>query len=175
MPGAIEELSRIDLSEVREEVGSRAFERGRSYARAQRVAAVDWDPSDLTLKGTVVGTSPYVTIAYFAEVDGRLEFDAGECSCPVGYDCKHAAALAIAVVEGHVCVPDAGGGSRPRQVATDAPFWERSLRELISAPAPAAAGERPLAIELSLQSGNAGQALMARLMRPGARGGWVNG
>jgi superfamily II DNA or RNA helicase len=175
MPGAIEELSGIDLSEVREEVGSRAFERGRSYARAQRVAAVDWDPSDLTLKGTVVGASPYVTIAYLAEVDGGLEFDAGECSCPVGYDCKHAAALVIAVVEGHVGVPDAGGASGPRQVATDAPSWERSLRELISAPAPAAAGERPLAIELSLQSGNAGRQLMARLMRPGARGGWVNG
>ena len=174
MPGAIEELSGIDLSEVREEVGSRAFERGRGYARAQRVAAIDWDPSDLTLKGTVVGTSPYVTIAYFAEVDGGLEFDAGECSCPVGYDCKHVAALVIAVVEGHAGVPDAGGASRPRQVATGAPSWERSLRELIDAPA-VTAGARPLAIELSLQSGNAGRQLVARLMRPGARGGWVNG
>jgi len=174
MHGAIDELSGIDLSGVREEVGSRAFERGRSYARAQRVAAVDWDPSDLTLKGTVVGTSPYVTTAYLAEVDGGLEFDAGECSCPVGYDCKHAAALVIAVVEGHICIPDAGGVSPPRQAATDAPPWERSLLQLIDAPA-ATAGERPLAIELSLQSGNAGRQLMARLMRPGARGGWVNG
>jgi SNF2-related domain/SWIM zinc finger len=174
MGGAIDELSRIDLSEVREEVGSRSFSRGRGYARNQRVVAVDWDPSDLTLKGTVVGTAPYVTTAYLVEVDGGFAFDAGECSCPVGYDCKHAAALVIAVVEGRVSVPNAGSASPPRQAATDVPSWEQSLLELIDAPA-APAGERPLAIELSLQSGNAGQQLMARLMRPGARGGWVNG
>jgi superfamily II DNA or RNA helicase len=175
MHGAIDELSGIDLSEVREEVGSRSYERGRGYARARRVVAVDWDPSDLTLKGSVIGTAPYVTIVYLAEVGGRLAFDAGECSCPVGYDCKHAAALVIAVVEGRVSVPNAGSASPPRQAATDVPPWERSLLELIDAPAPAAAGEQPLAIELSLQSGNAGRQLIARLMRPGARGGWVNG
>jgi len=172
--GAVDELDRIDLSEVREEVGSRSYERGRGYARAQRVLAVDWDPSDLTLKGTVVGTAPYVTIVHLAEVDGGLAFDAGECSCPVGYDCKHAAALVIAVVEGRVSVPNAGRASRPHPAATDAPPWERSLRALVDGPA-APAGEQPLAIELSLQLGNAGQQLMARLMRPGARGGWVNG
>lgn len=122
----------------------------------------------------MVGTAPYVTTAYLVEVDRGLAFDAGECSCPVGYDCKHAAALVIAVVEGRVSVPNAGSASPPRQAATDVPSWERSLLELIDAPA-APAGERPLAVELSLQSGNAGQQLMARLMRPGARGGWVNG
>jgi superfamily II DNA or RNA helicase len=174
MGGAVDELSGIDLSEVREEVGSRSFERGRAYARANRVLVVDWDPSELTLKGTVVGTAPYVTTAYLAEVDGGLEFDAGRCSCPVGYDCKHAAALVIAVVEGRVSVPNAGSASPSRRVATGVPSWERSLLELIDAPA-VPAGERPLAIELSLQPGNAGQQLMARLMRPGARGGWVNG
>jgi len=173
VPGVVEALSGIDLSEVREEVGSRAFERGRSYARARRVAAVDWDPSGLTLKGTVVGTSPYVTIAYFAEVDGGLEFDAGECSCPVGYDCKHAAALVIAVIEGRVSVPSAGRALAARDEPPDEPSWERSLRELIGAPPPT--GERPLAIELSLRSDHRGQQLVARLMRPGARGGWVNG
>jgi len=173
MSGAVGELSGIDLSEVREEVGSRAFERGRSYARARRVVAVDWDPDDLTLTGTVVGTSPYVTIVRLAEVDGGLEFDAGECSCPVGYDCKHAAALVIAVVEGGVSVPNAGRARAAREEPPDAPSWERSLRALIGAPA--AAGGRPLAIELSLHLDHRGQQLMARLMRPGARGGWVNG
>ena len=172
--GAVDELTRIDLAEVREEVGSRSYERGRAYARARRVVAVDWDPEELTLKGTVVGTAPYVTIAHLAEVDGGLAFDTGRCSCPVGYDCKHAAALVIAVVEGHVSVEGAGSAPLLRQDATEAPSWERSLLELIDAPRPSA-GERPLAIELSLKSGHTGQQLMARLMRPGARGGWVNG
>jgi len=174
MHGTIDELSGIDLSEVRGEVGSRSYERGRAYARARRVVAVEWDPSDLTLRGTVVGTAPYVTTAHFAEVDGGLAFDAGECSCPVGYDCKHAAALVIAVVEERVSVPNVGSASPPRQAASDAPAWERSLRALIDTPT-APAGERPLAIALSLRPGHGGRQLMARLMRPGARGGWVNG
>ncbi len=173
MPGAIEELSGIDLSGVRDEVGSRSFDRGRAYARAQRVAAVDWDPSDLTLRGTVVGTAPYVTTAYFVEVDGSLAFDAGECTCPVGYDCKHVAAVVIAVAEERVSIPGARSAARPRSASPGAPLWEQSLRELIDAPAPA--GERQLAVELSLRSGHSGPQLMARLMRPGARGGWVNG
>jgi len=175
MPGAVDELSGIDLSEVREEVGSRSFERGRAYARAKRVLAVDWDPSELTLKGTVIGTAPYVTTAYLAEVDGGLAFDVGECTCPVGHDCKHVAAIVIAVAEERVSIPGARGASRRRPTSPGAPAWEQSLRELIDAPAAASAGERPLAIELSLRPGQRGPQLMARLMRPGARGGWVNG
>ncbi len=173
MPGAIDELSEIDLSEVREEVGSRSFDRGRTYARAQRVVAVDWDPSDLTLRGTVVGTAPYVTTAYLAEVDRGLVFDGGECTCPVGYDCKHVAAIVIAVAEERVSIPGARSAARSRPTSSGAPLWELSLRELIDAPA--LAGKRPLAVELSLRSGHSGPQLMARLMRPGARGGWVNG
>jgi superfamily II DNA or RNA helicase len=170
MHGEIDELSEIDLSEVKEAVGSRSFERGRSYARSRRVMDVEWDPSDLALSGLVAGTTLYSTAAYFADADGSLEFEDGECTCPVGYNCKHVAAILIAA---------AGEGAqrarrRARPATTDAPAWERSLRALVDAPA-AAAGERRLAIELSLQSGRAGQQLMARLMRPGARGGWVNG
>ena len=173
MPGAIDELSRIDLSEVREEVGSRSFDRGRAYARNQRVVAVDWDPSDLTLRGTVIGTAPYVTTAYFAEVDGGLALDAGECTCPVGYDCKHVAAIAIAVAEERVSIPGVRSASPRGPASPGASAWEQSLLELIDARAPA--GDRSLAIELSLRPGRSGPQLMARLMRPGARGGWVNG
>ncbi|MGH2936827.1 MAG: DEAD/DEAH box helicase [Solirubrobacterales bacterium] len=65
---------------------------------------------------------------------------------------------------------------RPRSSPDKAagPSWERSLRALIDAPV-AVTGEKPLAIELSLQPVGRGLGLMARLMRPGARGGWVNG
>ena len=181
MHGVIDELSGIDLSEVRQEVGSKSFQRGRAYARAQRVAAVDWDPSELTLQGTVIGTAPYVTTAYFASVDGGLAFDGGECTCPVGYDCKHVAAILIAAAGERVSVPAARSPARSRPTSPGAPAWEQSLRELIEAPA-GSPGERPLAIELSLRPGQSGPRpghsglrLMARLMRPGARGGWVNG
>jgi len=71
-------------------------------------------------------------------------------------------------------------GGPPRQLAAEVqpPSWETPLRALIGGPAPQAAGN-PLAIELTLRAGGvAGRGaprLMARLMRPGARGGWING
>src|ERR1035441_1223396 len=64
------------------------------------------------------------------------------------------------------------------QAAAEPRSWEQPLRALIDAPAARAAGN-PLAIELSLHaSGLAGGGpprLLAKLMRAGARGGWVNG
>jgi superfamily II DNA or RNA helicase len=172
MHGAIDELSEIDLSEVKQAVGSKSFGRGRSYAGGRRVMDVEWDPSDLTLSGLVAGTALYTTTAYFADADGGLEFEDGECTCPVGYNCKHVAAIAIAAAGEGAGAQRARPRARP--ATTDAPAWERSLRALVDAPA-APAGERPLAIELSLRPGNGRPRLMARLMRPGARGGWVNG
>ncbi|HZE04458.1 MAG TPA: DEAD/DEAH box helicase, partial [Solirubrobacteraceae bacterium] len=56
--------------------------------------------------------------------------------------------------------------------------WERTLRPLVVARSARSTGT-PLAIELKLSApryhGNGQPLLMARLMRPGARGGWVNG
>ncbi|HMA26435.1 MAG TPA: SWIM zinc finger family protein, partial [Solirubrobacterales bacterium] len=178
MHGTIEVRSAVDLSEVREAVGSRSFGRGRSYERNQSVVAIEWDPSDLTLTGSVAGTTLYTTTTYFAEANGSLAFEDGECTCPVGYNCKHVAAIVIAAAGEGAGAQNARLGLRARTAASDAPAWEESLRALIDIPA-APAGERPLAIELSLRSGGAPgrrrPRLMARLMRPGARGGWVNG
>jgi len=53
--GAISELSDVELSEVEAAVGSRSFDRGRSYARRNRVAAIEWDATAETLSGSVVG------------------------------------------------------------------------------------------------------------------------
>jgi len=178
MQGTIQELSTIDLSAVREAVGAMSFGRGRGYERNQRVVAIEWDASDLTLTGSVAGTALYTTTAYFADADGSLAFEDGECTCPVGYDCKHVAAIVIAAAGEHVGAQGARLGLRAHPPAIDAGAWEQSLRALIDAPT-APAGERPLAIELSLRpGGRPGRSrprLMARMMRPGARGGWVNG
>jgi len=111
---------------------------------------------------------------------GTLAFDAGECTCPVGYNCKHVAAIVIAAMGGH-------GARRPAQAlrpprgaagALEAPSWEQPLRALIDAPGTQPTGS-PLAIELALRgsglTGGGPPRLIARLMRPAARGGWVNG
>jgi superfamily II DNA or RNA helicase len=179
---ATSELCDIDLSEVQSAVGSRSFDRGRAYARRGRVAKVEWDPDADTLIGSVVGQGAlYDTAAFFVGgPGGALEFENGECTCPIGYNCKHVAAIVIAAT-------DVRGARRlalrlrSAGQPVDAPppqSWETPLRALVEA-APAQATGKPLAIELALHaSGLAGRGaprLMARLMRPGARGGWING
>jgi superfamily II DNA or RNA helicase len=177
----IAELSDVELAEVEAAVGQSSFERGRGYAR-NRVVTIKWDPDAETLMGSVVGQGAlYDTAAFFAaDPDGALAFDDGECTCPVGYNCKHVAAIVIAAIDGRAAGRAVRDRRPVRKVATAAqpPAWDKPLRALIDAPAPQAAG-KPLAIELALHAdgfpGRGRPRLMARLMRPGARGGWING
>jgi superfamily II DNA or RNA helicase len=177
--GTISELSDLELSSVEAGTGSRSFQRGRDYAHANRVIAIEWDADTETLSGSVVGRGElYETSAFFACDGGSLEFDGGECTCPVGYNCKHVAAIVIAAAE-HRAAGHSGRGRPLRQIVTEEPrSWEGPLRALIQMPAPQAIGN-PLAIELALHSsgvaGGGPRRLLAKLMREGARGGWVNG
>jgi superfamily II DNA or RNA helicase len=181
---AIAELREVELAEVEAAVGARSYARGRGYAR-NRVLAVEWDAKGETLTGSVVGQGAlYDTAAFFtADRAGALAFDDGECTCPVGHNCKHVAAIVIAATDNH---GDGGTGRvarAPRPVVVSAtprsPSWEQPLLALIDVTAPQRAGN-PLAIELALApglgfTGRGAPRLMARLMRPGARGGWING
>ncbi|MGA2163820.1 MAG: DEAD/DEAH box helicase, partial [Solirubrobacteraceae bacterium] len=190
---AINEVDDLGLAAVEATVGSTSFGRGRSYARGNRVLKLEWDPDTATLTGSVVGKGALYDTAAFFTADGEsLEFEDGECTCPVGYNCKHVAAIVIAATDGR-------GAGRPRGkqrapllatalrgtqhpplqvVKTAPPSWEQPLRALIDAPAAQASGN-PLAIELTLHAGGGAEGveprLLAKLMRPAARGGWVNG
>src|SRR4051794_244683 len=101
MVSAIADLDDIELGEVEAAVGATSFKRGRSYARG-RVLKISWVPDDDKLVGSVVGHGAlYDTAAFFAAgTDGSLAFDEGECTCPVGYNCKHVAAIVIAATDG---------------------------------------------------------------------------
>ncbi len=172
---AIREPTDIDLAEIEGEIGTSSYRRGGTYAREKRVLSLNWDDTASMLSGTVVGSGAmYSTAAYFsAEPDG-LSFELGECTCPVGYNCKHVAAVVISAAR--------AGLVEARMAASTAapvPSWEGPLRALI-APAPAQRSGNALAIELviTLAGGGSGPGaprLQARLMREGARGGWVNG
>ena len=194
--GTIAELSEVELSEIETAVGSKSFKRGRGYARGNRVVKIEWNPEVETLIGSVVGQGAlYSTAAFFAaDGDGALAFADGECTCPVGYNCKHVAAIVIAATDNRSggrprpnAAADTRSGGRPRPnqrpagaVATQPQpsSWEKPLRALIGSSSADAKGN-PLAIELALHAngipGRNAPGLMARLMRPGARGGWVNG
>jgi superfamily II DNA or RNA helicase len=174
-------LHDVDLVTVERAVGARSAERGRAYARRGRVLGTEWNADTATLTGSVAGQGGlYETAAFFVGEGGGLALEDGECTCPVGYNCKHVAALVIAAA-GEIARRSAPVRRPLRLVPPEPPepaSWEAPLRVLIGTPAARATGS-PLAIELALHptglSGGGTLRLMARLMRPGARGGWVNG
>jgi superfamily II DNA or RNA helicase len=171
----------FDLATLRRAVGGGSYVRGQGYARQGAVLHAAWDPGDDALRGMVRGhgASVYEVAAFFSLARGLpAEFEMGECSCPVGFSCKHVVALVLSAF-----IPASAGAARPARSRPAA--WEQSLESLLDPGTSSRPGTTPLAIELAL-AGGAGQArwdgsaarqaqlrLMARLVRPGKNGGWV--
>ena len=71
-------------------------DRGRNYARQGRVAEVSGAEARRLLFSLVRGSSRSSysqTISLSWSIDGRLIGIEGDCTCPVGYNCKHVAAV----------------------------------------------------------------------------------
>ncbi|MFA7607500.1 MAG: DEAD/DEAH box helicase [Rhodocyclaceae bacterium] len=140
----------ISLSLDTETIGYEFFdhatvERGRAYAREQRIEVQDVERGggEVAVYGTCRGSSktPYsVSVLLYEEDDGALIFADASCTCPVGVDCKHAFALLETFSEMLDGVPDAGRGrgrgrrgTKPEPVAaqeTPGVIGEHALRWL---------------------------------------------
>jgi superfamily II DNA or RNA helicase len=183
----------IDAAGLLTAVGPNAYQRGAQYARQHAVVRALWKESAGALVGTVRGQfgNFYTTTARFSSADGLIyNFVSGECSCPVGFNCKHVVALVLTAATGDGPAETAAPGS-PADLAVPGSGhtrWEQSLASLLTSgrtgSAGAAAGT-PLAIELTVPAPQspgryrwAGTAtaprLLARLVRPG-KNGWVAG
>ncbi len=118
------------------------LERGLRYAREHRVSDVHAEPlgpASTRVQARVQGTeaAPYeVTVTI--ERSGRELLVEGRCTCPIGYNCKHAAAALIAAcglgpptpaarVEKNVGTPPA---TRPAHHA----YWIERVRALYAPP-----------------------------------------
>ena len=109
-------------------VGHRAFERGLDYARKGRVRGIsvagDGDIISAQSKGS--GAHTYQTMVFRKQGTRSAPASwAGTCSCPVGSDCKHTAALLItarALAEDGLDAAAPSGGPAP---------WERRLADLL--------------------------------------------
>ena len=129
-------------------VGHRAFERGLDYARKGRVRGIsvagDGDIISAQSKGS--GAHTYQTMVFRKQGARSAPASwAGTCSCPVGSDCKHTAALlitarALAQAEPDAAVPS--GGPAP---------WERRLADLLQVER---APRRRMALEIIDDPGN---------------------
>jgi superfamily II DNA or RNA helicase len=134
----VDALGHTDLGRVEAVVGSRAFARGRTYARHGRVLRFWWDDEHDALVASVLGRGDvYETRAYFdTDGAGSLEMIEGECTCPVGYDCKHVAAIVVAAADAATSTGSAG-----RTTAT----WQRARTERTTRAARSVQDERSAA------------------------------
>jgi hypothetical protein len=127
---------------IRRAVGPAVYQRGAAYVQQDRVVELDVRPGGRTVAGLVHGTAIYRAVV---RVDpGAVS---GTCSCPVQYDCKHVAAVLIAV---RGTVPAGGRGT-----AAPRPDWERSVATLLQ-PVTARATGTPIALQFDLVPGAPG-------------------
>ena len=76
--------------EYKDSFDSVTFNRGLNYAKEDRVLDYSLTARSQSIKGTVLGNEKYETVC--EANDDKFTFI---CSCPVGFNCKHAAALMI--------------------------------------------------------------------------------
>jgi superfamily II DNA or RNA helicase len=85
----------VDIADIQRLVGPASFQRGLAYARGGFVGDVSWDEETRFLAGSVRGSAPdaYRCTALISAATGKPT--SGLCTCPVGFDCKHVAALLL--------------------------------------------------------------------------------
>ncbi|HEY1995800.1 DEAD/DEAH box helicase [Paraburkholderia sp.] len=122
-----------DREHITKWLGAKTVAKGRDYVGA--VSNLHWENN--TLSGEVQGTQrhPYVVDVRFHNVDDEPWVEA-DCSCPVGFHCKHIAALLIAGLEKFSPAPD---GVRPELVRWLETFRAHAETESPEARQPAAA------------------------------------
>ncbi|SDY15553.1 Helicase conserved C-terminal domain-containing protein [Amycolatopsis xylanica] len=149
-------LPAFDTDDLKDVVGGATYARGVEHAKRYAIAEPAWSPAKGTLSGPVPGSrgDTYRATVYFHTIEGEpAELQAGQCTCPVGYNCKHVTALVLAAAD--------AGRRAARPVS-----WETSLGYLLEHEP--VTPRTPLAIELTLT----GRSPLAKLVKQGKRG-WI--
>lgn len=130
---------------IRDLVGALSMDRGAAYASQGRVLDVNWVPAMGFVRASVLGSGgkKYITAVHSQVRNGELMPQLGTCTCPVGTNCKHAAAALFAYMWDETNYEDPD----PR-----AP-WERTLDSLIGEGTPGNVDieERALGIQFELR------------------------
>ncbi|MDM7990764.1 DEAD/DEAH box helicase [Arthrobacter sp. zg-Y877] len=123
----------VDVTDVIRVVGGSAFQRGQTYAKGGAVEALEWDPQGEVLRASVRGSAsvPYrIMLQLGAKRQGDYRLLDNHCSCPLGFDCKHVAAVALQSNTEHLISRQELSAPAVRQ---SVPAWQQSLQTLIDA------------------------------------------
>ena len=128
--------AQISDAEIVSATGRRTFERGQHYVSTGHVLEVSVSGHGDIVSGQVRGsrTERYHTMVFAQRIGKALRWS-GTCSCPVGRDCKHTAALLLAA-------RDAALGT-----GAAASAWEAELTALLQVATPTS--YRPMALEVA--------------------------
>jgi superfamily II DNA or RNA helicase len=158
-------LRLVTDAELRDLVGATSLQRGRAYAEQRRVTGLS-SPGPNLLVATVRGQGRTYSTQVELSDDGELL--EGLCSCPIGLDCKHVAAVVITARRSLEQDRDAAGPGRPGGVGAGRwpvggpaappapPAWERLLGGLLTGRMPLA-GFTPLGLLVDLQQPRGGR------------------
>jgi superfamily II DNA or RNA helicase len=136
----------IDLTDdlIRSAVSANAYAAGQAYMRAGRVRELQADADDNHISAAVKGSAsrPYrLAIDVHRAKNGKVSI-AGECTCPVGFNCKHVAAAlllhrqaAAAKTQPEPAIAEAAA-ARPAAYRMNAAAAAPQARSLADAPAP---------------------------------------
>jgi superfamily II DNA or RNA helicase len=133
-------LRQVTDTFLRDLAGDRSFARGRAFASQERVFGLAAnDPT--TLVGDVAGNGGLYRVSVTFAPTGQIL--GGECSCPVGFDCKHVVAVVLTARSLTAATPGpasargsapARGAGRSGQVpkVVRPPQWELVLADVLS-------------------------------------------
>ncbi len=149
-------LRRLTDDDLRDLVGATSLHRGREYCRQRRVGQLRLN-GRRGLVATVRGSGrSYSTQVDLTEDGGFL---GGDCTCPLGGDCKHVVAVALTARQTLGLAGQVGPARPLKAVPPPALDWERLLAGMIAAPAEAT-GHTPLGLLIEVHA--------SRLSYPGA-------
>jgi len=90
----------LTIDDIRRAFDPGTFDRGWSYQRSRRVRFARISASGDEVEGEVQGSlrKPYAVSARISRMANGRTVIGSECTCPVGFDCKHAVAVLIQAV-----------------------------------------------------------------------------
>lgn len=130
------------LQDILRDFDHTTYSRGNDYQRRGKVEAACWADDDY-IEGEVGGSGGQVYVQSIELSEGRrgIEF-AGDCSCPVGFNCKHVVAVLLSCIgDGQPAAPAPAqarlaGEPLPQMVSA----W---LQRVAAAAAPQAPASKP--------------------------------
>jgi superfamily II DNA or RNA helicase len=164
------QISPYDESDIARCLSLRAAELGLDYSLNRRVGEIVADSDGRRLWATVAGSRrrPYqVAVSLAPGPPVRL---AGRCSCPVGFNCKHAAAVLYAALDRFDL-----GAMAARDPLVGAPAdWLRRLQESVALETDVSAPAERILYALDVPPSGSGLIanLTAQVARPKKSGGW---